>query len=69
MILQAAAKAWKMVNDIQCMLPLKRIIFIKLAQVMIQWIPQDSCYCLLNSGQGCALAVPSVLCCLTFVPR
>ena len=38
--LQDAATAWIMVNDI--MLPLGRIIFVKLAQVVVQWIPQDS---------------------------
>lgn len=60
--LQYAAAAWKMVNDI--ILPLGRIFFVKLAQVVVQWIPQDSCYCHLSSGQGCTLAVPSVPCCL-----
>lgn len=60
--LQYGAAAWKMVNDI--MLPLGRIFFVKLAQVVVQWIPQDSCYCHLSSSQGCALAVPSVPCCL-----
>ena len=34
--LQYAAAAWKMVNDI--ILPLGRIFFVKLAQVVVQWI-------------------------------